>query len=308
MDQTDNRVKQLRTFLDHHHLASSELLTQRQEMIYVFLDAQESVETSINTHAQRLAYENEPTWALLLTMLGRVGEQVQGTIVTYLTGVWASTEAIARVAIESAANFIYIVDTDRVHRLGSFLTDYFDASAKRQTMHRKVLESNLPETEAELEQMENAESQLFERRQAMQAVCDGAGIPFPVTGWPKNVLQRFQGINEERAYRSIYTVLSSQTHNDAESLVDYVIVKCLADNDQKMRVVGAELNMWLCNYVATAIEWYLRGCKTFGRALGMNELVDTIEHLQKRLSELADADLGAFNGEVAKAIENLASG
>jgi len=62
------------------------------------------------------------------------------------------------------------------------------------------------------------------RQEIVEGVFDHEDIPFGKGGWPKTIIERFKALDREFKYCEIYASLSSQVHNDADALVDFIMV------------------------------------------------------------------------------------
>jgi hypothetical protein len=112
-------------FTQHHNFRIPEFLTEDEQAILWLHDIKSSIDESASAHSQRLLTEEDPSWAMLLTMLERVYEHAAASVVSYFTGTWASMEVIVRATVEAAATVIYVTRSDRHVRLGQYLTHYF---------------------------------------------------------------------------------------------------------------------------------------------------------------------------------------
>jgi hypothetical protein len=89
-------------------------------------------------HSERLI--SEPTSAVLLNMVHRTYEPVEGALVAFATGCGASSEVIARAAIELSASVLYILAEDRRRRLIAYFADYVDEVTNQVQKWRSLAE------------------------------------------------------------------------------------------------------------------------------------------------------------------------
>jgi len=83
-------------FTQHHNFRIPEFLTEDEQAIVWLHDIKRSIDESASAHSQRLLTEEDPSWAMLLTMLERVYEHAAASVVSYFTGTWASSLLQAR--------------------------------------------------------------------------------------------------------------------------------------------------------------------------------------------------------------------
>src|SRR5206468_8944367 len=143
---------------------------------------------------------------------------------------WASMEIVVRAVIEASVTVMFVTQQDRSERLGAYVANYFEAS-------RKAIERLGQTADADKRRQD-----LQFRENLMRNAHAQAGLPFDSKKWPLSVYERFRAVGMEAEYRHIYYVLSSQTHNDAEALIDYMILRCMsADNAELEASAAAEM-------------------------------------------------------------------
>ncbi len=224
-------------------------------------DINRSIKGSVASHAERLVANGDPSWAMIMTMLDRVYEHTAGALVSFFTGTWASMEVIVRTTIEAAVTVLYVTRSDRHARLGQYLTQFFIASRKAISMSDSAVQMH-------------ALKDLERRENIIRQVATLDGIPMDKPGWPSRVEDRFKAVGMETEYRHIYAVLSGQVHSDADALVDYVVVRSLAQHSQNVEaLVSRELLYWMRFYLYSGILYYALAANSYASAL---ELADSI--------------------------------
>ena len=268
-------------FCEHHHISIHANFKSEEQGVVWLLAVKRTVVDSVAARCDQLLTEKDPSWSMLLTMLERVYEHCAASFVSFFTGNWASLEVVVRAVIEAAATAIYTTNGDRHTRLGQYLTHYFTTS-------RKAIDKSDSSTQ------DRARMNLKFREDIIRQVTSLEGIPFDVTGWPSTVLERFSAVGMEKDYRHIYAVLSGQVHNDAESLIDFVIQKCVASHDEELsRMAAGEMLYWMRFYLYSGLRFYAIAANSYCIAHklvnGSNEtstiIADVSRHLETLMSD-----------------------
>jgi hypothetical protein len=258
-------------FANDHNIRIADQFKGDELSILWLHSVKQCIDDSISAHCRQLFDANDSSWAMLLNMLDRVHEHAEASIVCYFTGSWASLEVVVRAVIEAAITVIYTTQEDRHARVGQYLTNYFALS-------RKAIDRSDPSRQDE------ARRHLEFRENIIRQVAANDGIPFEANGWPTKVIERFNAVGMENDYRHLYTVLSGQMHNDAESLIDFVIFKCLSRQDPRnSQLAGLEVLYWMRFYMYSGLRFYAVAANRFAEAL---ELVGAITETRRVEMEL----------------------
>lgn len=270
----------LTEFSRHHNFNVPPYLHDDKQAILWLLQTKRSVDTAVASHADQLVAQGDASWAMLRSMLDRVYEHSAACLVAYFTGGWASLEALVRVTIEAAVTVIYVTRSDRDLRLGQYLNHYF------QTARDKIERSD---TSVRLEAL----TQLEWREEIIRQVANHEGIPIDATGWPTNVFDRFKAVGMETEYRHIYTVLSSQIHSDADSLIDLVVSRCFSVHEPRVAEINAnELRYWIRFYIYSGLRYYVMAAHSYAVAFefvgGIAEIKAVEENVVSFLNETSN--------------------
>jgi len=195
-----------------------------KEGFQLYADFSSTVNWQIGQHLSALS--NEPTWGFLHYMFERANKHIEGCLILFSNDYFSSSEALCRTAVESCVNLYFCSLGDTQGKVLSYLTDYVrqerDQNAK---WKRSVCSANYPESasrvhEAAIQRKEQAMN-LYEN--VIRELCSDYGREYAdLQGWP-NVYDRFSKLGKEVDYRTIYASLCSQSHNDAEDLLNRFI-------------------------------------------------------------------------------------
>lgn len=284
-----NKSSVIENFLTYHNIRIADEFRE-DELAILWLHAiKQCVDESIATHCRQLVETNDPSWAMLRTMLDRVYEHAAASIICYYTGGWASLEVVVRAVIEAATTVIYTTQEDRHTRVGQYLTNYF-------VMARKAIEKIDPSRRNE------ARINLDFREEVIRKLAANEGLPFEVVGWPHKVIDRFSAVGMEEVYRNLYTVLSGQMHNDADSLIDFVIRKCLSQQNSEINQLAAdEMHYWMRFYLYSGLRFYAVAANRFSESLELVGAITETKRVELELDDYVNSLIKQFRSSVQNA-------
>lgn len=302
-------AKAVNQYCKDHNLHISGNFTIDRPAIYWLIEAKMIIDEAIRTNCSTFAEEGEPSWAMLWSNSDRIFEHVAGVITCYYTGCWSSVEVLTRIAIESSINLLYITSAsgNRVTRLGEYLSDYFDYSKKSQEKAKSFLPERRLGEDEDRSSIDYFRNILEHRRTVIQAVCKAEGIPFGIPGWPANVFERFKQSGHEQEYRTIYSALSSEVHNDASSLVDYIITKSLLNQNETEEIAAVETLFWIRHYTYTALEWYVKSLESLTASLEMIDAQQALTSLKDDVTQQILSLSSEFRQHQQEAINHFTS-
>lgn len=286
-------------FAKRHYILNTELVQRDHLAIYWTTAANILVHSGHNSLPDKVLVA-EPTVGLLLNMLDRTFEHVEGAIVAYDTGSMASSEVIARTAVESAINAMYIMAGDKVSRLAAYFYSYLDSSGNQVNKWLKTI-TRMSGAEAQ------AHREAANRRQGalknLKAFVDHAISQMPSSEkntqpfkWPNTIVERFNALGLESTYRTVYVRMSSQTHNDAEDTLNYFLAVAVGDERLKERMGLETVNFsrFLVYYgVSFYIEASIKYAESFRMADTAEELKQGKSIIERQMQEIS-LEIGAF--------------
>ncbi len=242
---------------------------------------------------------SEPTIGLLLNMLDRSFEHVEGAIVAYDTGSMAASEVVARAAVESSINVMYILAGDKVGRLAAYFRSYFD-NVNAQV--RKWLDATLHMSGIEAQAHREAAHRRQKAIKRLKEFADYAisQMPSPIkngefSNWP-NIFTRFDELGLETDYRTVYARMSSQTHMDAEDTLNYFWAIYSGDA-QVVESVGLETVNFSRLLVYFGVLYFIKASIKYAEAFGLTDAARKLGRgnavIDRKMQEIA-LEVGAF--------------
>lgn len=222
---------------------------------------------------------SESSVGICQQVLNTAAAHIECALAAWANGRYASSEAMARVGLETLSIALYLVAdaAQRETRIASYLWSYIaDARKKHDEVKRAANLKGEDEGAAALHEA------ALSRHRAGVAVADlledlfqKQGIPVPLPEWP-NVWQRFKQSGVTSQYLTLYGALSSQVHSVPEDLVHALIssVDDAAWHRQKLENVGFAFEMirytiylWTVAAVEVARSYGLSAAATRTRLL-----------------------------------------
>jgi|GEM_PF-1505544 len=282
---TDPRIV-CEEFIQRHSIVMTEIVQQELLVIYWTVRTKLEVDQEVGLYANNSVAQNEPTWGLLRSMLDRTFEHAEASIVSYLTGSPASSEVISRTAVESALNILYIIKGDRVSRLYQYFTHYFE-NEEKEIARWLTLTSSMDEADAAVQR--SAAQKKRTALKSLQGFIDKATLELGLKvlekrKWP-NIAERFKLLGLELDHRTIYAAMCSQTHNDAEDLLNYFVFVSLGDKDLLNKVALETINFSRL-LIYSGIRYYIKAAISYAECFGMTMAVKRLEYGDKALSKV----------------------
>lgn len=288
-------------FLQAHNLDVPEVFHEDLDGVYWLINMKSAVDEELRVRAGQLLEAKEPTWAITRSMLDRVYDLMAGGFISLFSGAWASIEIVCRASIEATINVVYVLESDTSNRLSQYMTHYFEESSKSVDRYENLITTTVGGGKADVSSAAEARKTLAWRRETIEAIFRHEGIPFGVKGWPKQIIERFKASGREFEYREIYANLSSQVHNDADALIDFMIFKSLeAHVPEASEKFGAEVFFWLRHFLYRCLEFYSEAAKLYATRYDLTEatakieeerslLIARLRHINSEYVQLRDA-------------------
>jgi hypothetical protein len=180
------------------------------------------IDSRVADNIQTLAKES--SWGLLHAIYKRAYTHVEGCFVLFSHGYHSCAEALCRTAIEASINLYFFSLGDTEEKLICYFKDYISTERNQ---NRKWLGSDTGSKYSE-EAKQHHYNSVAAKEVALRRYEGFLANAFDQIGrnyeqnsqpWP-SLFNRFKLIDKEVDYRTIYSALCSQAHNDAEDLIN----------------------------------------------------------------------------------------
>lgn len=284
-------------FLSAHNIGTSEHFIEDHDGVYWLANIKLAIDEDLRTRATQLLEEGEPTWVITRSMLDRVYEQLVGGFICLFTGAWASVEVICRAGLEAAINVLFVLESDTANRLSQYMTYYFEESLRSIDRYEDLVTNFAGQNKAQLKSAVDARDSLAWRKEIIEGIFQHEHIPCGLQGWPRKIIDRFKAVGREFEYREVYANLSSQVHNDADALVDFMILTVAEHLPNASEKVGSEILFWLRHFLYCSLELYSEAAAEYASKYGLENAAidinqamlfvgDRLRHLSKEYSQL----------------------
>jgi hypothetical protein len=273
-------------FLEDHSIRHSPLVARAETPIRLVTTSLGLLEQCWANHADRLV--PEPTSGILLNLLHRNYEQVEGALVGLVTGCGPMAEVAARAAMELSATVLYILIGDKNRRVLAYFRAYVTQTRKEISKWRDAASAiaDAGDRQVHLKAVEYRGQFVSALQNTIEDLHEQFGVARDeaTESWPGAVLSRFEAIGQVTSYRTFYTRLSSSVHGDAEETLRYLIGKASGD-EAILRQMGAE-TVEFCRYVVfESAAMYMLATSAYAYAFHCHSEAD---RLRKGMAEIRD--------------------
>jgi hypothetical protein len=272
-------------FAERHGISPKQFTGHEIEAVYWLGHSRHEIAISTQSHTARLV--SEPTWGLLKTMLDRVYNYAAGSLILYAVGQPSSGEVVARTAVESAINVLYVLNGNGIERLQGYFSTYI-ATERRQ--NRLWLDSISRYSDREKQVpcwgLAKKVKALDECEKFLTTTFQQMGVTYNTNAeWP-SLFDRFKALGKETAYRTVYAAMCSQAHNDAEDLLNkfFVYSVGISELKEKLALETANFSRML---IYIGLQYYLEASQSFANCFGLTGAAMEIAKGYDIISKLA---------------------
>ncbi|MBL0559906.1 DUF5677 domain-containing protein [Aeromonas hydrophila] len=270
--------------------------------ILLLEQAHQWVFITINENIDRLSL-NAP-FAPMFDMYERNYEYCSGAISLLLLSQFSSAEALCRTAIEGAINLEFVSVGDPMANQIAYYKSYIETERKQNKSWRESInKSNASQEEKEFHynKINDKEDALSHYEYGLRQSLYFEGIDYDANQlkWP-NIFERFQKLGKEIEYRTLYTALCSQAHNDAEDIINKIMAR-ITENVKGMDK-AQEMEQYLLSvfYILSAVRYHIYGAAMFVAKFKIDavelmqihkKVMDELEYLAENLVSMVQEHL-----------------
>ena len=149
-----------------------------------------------------------------------------------------------------------MLESDTANRLSQYMTNYFEESLKLIDRYEGLVTKTAGQNQVQLKSAVEARDSIARHSKIIESIFRHENIPYGLQGWPKTIIDRFKAAGREFEYREIYANLSSQVHNDADALVDFMILTVAEHVPNASEKAGSEVLFWLRHFLYCSLDLY----------------------------------------------------
>lgn len=222
-----------------------------------------------------------------LNILSRIFEQTEGMLVCVCTRCPTSSEALARVVVESSINLMFMVAHGNEQTLIGFLDTWLIEHKRKLNEWKKKMDGHIcvvAMIEERLSLINNLEIHLNQ----MVTNCNIERKPHRDV-WPKSLFKRFSALNRETDYYSSYHRLSGSSHLSGEDTLSWLIALNM-DDEYKYTLAKEAVSYSIMMsrisslfYIDAAMACAIfHGCKDLDRMKNLkNKLIKAVSDIAK---------------------------
>jgi hypothetical protein len=243
----------------------------------------------------------ETYWPIMHDMYERSYEYVCGSLSLFIIEQLQSCEASCRTAIEGAVNLHYVSLGDSLGKIISYFKNHFEVELKQNVNWKSAVDSSNVDEDIKnyhrgLIANKNDALNTYEAVLNKSMLDEKINIDTYDAKWP-SAFDRFRLIDDEIGYRTIYTALCSQSHNDPEDLLNHLLCRTL-NHDGFTSAKKEEQYFFSLYMILQAIKYHVMASAMYlGKleisceelALKCNEILALIEKSQQHKDSLLRA-------------------
>lgn len=243
---------------------------------------------------------SDPTNGLLIKLLDRSYETAAGALALITIGHLREAEILSRSVFESSVTTAFIAKEMPSERLAQFFRSYVRNEREQNVKWSKDVEG------APTEIKKGHEARITQKNGTMDAYeqfIDGfiahCGIDTEKTHkWP-GLIDRLTELGRRIDYRTVYAAMCSQSHHDAEDVINYFFANSVAGADEISDRMEREADTFSVFMVLFGLQWFVEAILTVCRYLEFPTVVAEGTNSLKRIRDELHAvaphlDTGGF--------------
>lgn len=216
-------------------------------------------------HQACIEHENElsgnVSWPCMNDMYRRNYEYCCGVASTFLLGQFPSSEALCRTAIEGAVNLHYVSLGDSMEKQIAYFKDHLKIERKQNKNWKESVQRSKHPQELKshhLQRIAGKYAALDHYEYVLRESLALAGVNFDTVElpWP-STFDRFKEIDDEVGYRTVYAALCSQAHNDAEDVLNKIMLRAIGNVESMAEAQWVEQYNFSLYFLLMAIYYHI---------------------------------------------------
>lgn len=242
----------------------------------------------------------DPSCGLVVKLIDRAYGTAAGSLALVSLGHLREAEILSRSVFESAVTITYIVQKNPSLRLGQFFNSYVEQE-RRQNRKWEEEVRNVPtdiqrDHQARIDQKNEA---LDHYQQFIAGYLRHCGVaPDKAPKWP-GLIERLAEMGRRIEYRTVYAAMCSQSHHDAEDILNHFIANSVEGFDEFADRMEREADTFSLLMVLLGFRWFveaaLSACKWLQFPTVVAEAKQSMDRVERELQLIAaHIDTGQF--------------
>lgn len=241
-----------------------------------------------------------PTNGLLIKLIDRSYEAAAGALALISIGHLREAEILSRSVFESSVTTAFIVEKKPSERFAQFFRAYVRNERDQNNKWSKDIEV------APMEVRQNHQDRITQKNEAMDAYeqfiesyiahCD---VDHDQTKtWP-GLIDRLTELDRRIDYRTVYAAMCSQSHHDAEDVLNYFFANSIVGADGLAKRIEREADTFSIFMVLFGVRWFaesiVKVCQHLDFPTVVAEGINSVKRITAELESTAPyLDTGGF--------------
>jgi hypothetical protein len=230
-------------------------------------------------------------WVVLRWMTHRVFDHAEAGFLAIANGSVPSAEVISRALLEAALNLMYATNEDTDARIFDYLMAYV-SQERREVQRWESLAKTMDSFEAggHLSEISKKQAAINYSEEAANRYAQDAGVTRGPAPWPK-LSERFSSLGDDVGYRVLYAAMCSQTHNDAEDLLNFVALATSAQPPELTTAFEQRIareSLYFARFLLyRGTEYLFKAVFGFAKCYRLGDLMATADGNEQEMRRLA---------------------
>lgn len=229
---------------------------------------------------------SDPTNGLLIKLIDRSYETAAGALALISIGHLREAEILSRSLFESSVTTAFIVKEMPSQRFAQFFRSYVRTEREQNIKWSREVEG------APIEVQKEHRNRINQKNEAMDAYEQfiaryGAhcGIdPNKTSAWP-GLIDRLSELGRRIDYRTVYAAMCSQSHHDAEDILNYFIANSIVGADGYAERMEREADTFSVFMALFGLQWFVEAILAVCRYLKFPTVVVEGANSLKRITD-----------------------
>jgi len=236
-----------------------------------------------------MATSTNPVDGILINWVNRVYQVVSGMLSLLTLEKFQQAEVLSRTVMESSLALLYIEQENTEVRIVQYLDSYLRQEMEQNRKWKKELESvpqamkvdHLQRIEAKTEAIDSYE--LF-----IKIFAAKIGVSYPPQKCWLNFFEICSALNKAVDHRTVYAAMCSQSHHDAEDMLNDLMVSSIPNPNNLLAKLEREKNNFSLNLILCSIRYYLECLEQISTRFKFDSVVQQSKRSFIEITRLAE--------------------
>lgn len=215
--------------------------------------------------------QSDPNTGLLYQMMDRAHSTAVGVLTLVVQKQYCEAEALARTLYESSVQTHYILNKNTSERLVRYFVKYVEEEKRQNLRWREEVEQSTdPSIKFHLNVIDKKDEGLENYLFFIERFADHKNVQFDKIKKLPDTLDQLAELGNSLSYRTTYAAMCSQTHHDAEDILNSFLV-CSTGGEAES--VSNEKNTFAIHSILLATLQFVECLLAFGRLFQLEPMI-----------------------------------